>query len=262
MDVEILLCDDYPARADRMMRAMIAAVPSDVRATVTTSWRRQARVLMTYGLGHEERKKWTAEHQLQGGTVVGWDLGYWNRQKQPDPCMRVTINADHPYAMIQPEPPERFAAEGIELREDHNPDGPIILCGLGVKQRQWKGYSRWQWEDGALRRLRKRYGERRILYRPKRPEDAPGGLETAHGTIEDVLRGASLLVCHHSNVAVDACIAGVPVQCDDGAALALYRGNQSPTHEQRLAFLQSLAWWQYRTAEAALAWEFIQRKLA
>ena len=37
------------------------------------------------------------------------------------------------------------------------------------------------------------------------------------GTIADVLNGCSVVVCRHSNVAVDACIAGVPVECEGGA---------------------------------------------
>ena len=72
------------------------------------------------------------------------------------------------------------------------------------------------------------------------------------------MKGASLVVCSHSNVAVDACIAGIPVDCTDGAALALYKDNQNPTVERRLEFLRSLAWWQWSTREAPQAWEFIK----
>ena len=76
--------------------------------------------------------------------------------------------------------------------------------------------------------------------------------------IADLLKGASLVVCRHSNVAVDACIAGVPVICDDGAAFSLYRSNTSPTPEQRMDFLQRLSWWEWDRTEAGAAWEFIQ----
>ena len=81
------------------------------------------------------------------------------------------------------------------------------------------------------------------------------------GAIEDVLRNASLLVCAHSNTAVDACIAGVPVECDDGAAFALYAGNAAPNRDERRAFLEALAWWQWTTQEAPAAWAVIRDQL-
>lgn len=75
--------------------------------------------------------------------------------------------------------------------------------------------------------------------------------------IDEALRGASLVVCRHSNVAVDACVAGIPVECDDGAAAALYRGNPNPTREQRAEFLRRLTFWEWRPDEAAQAWDWI-----
>jgi hypothetical protein len=262
VDVEILRCPDFSDRGLKMIDALIAAAPEWATVRVNTTWRREGEWLMTYGLGHLQRRHWTEAHQKAGGHVIGWDMGYWDRSKAVDACMRVTIDADHPHAMIVPEPGDRFAASRIQLREDYNEAGPIILCGLGSKQRRWKGLGRWEWENRTLGRLRKRWPDRRIVYRPKKPEDAPGDLKTVSGDIEDVLRGASLVVCHHSNVAVDACIAGVPVQCEDGAAFALYSKGAQPSREERLAFLESLAWWQWKSAEAAMAWEFIRRKLA
>jgi hypothetical protein len=59
------------------------------------------------------------------------------------------------------------------------------------------------------------------------------------------MRGCSLVVCRHSNVAIDACIAGVPVECDDGAAFALYRNGPQPDENARREFLGRLAWWNW-----------------
>lgn len=264
MHCEVLLPDGSMAeRGRKMLEAMVEAAPAaGIDLVVSKRWRRAAPVLMTYGLGHPERREWTRAHLHLGGHLIGWDLGYWRRDTPLQFNMRLTIDADHPQAMIGHEPPDRFDAAGIELREDASPGGPIILCGLGPKQRRHKGLRGQAWEMRALQKLRKRFPGRKIVYRPKRPEPPLLGCAMSGGPIEEALRGASLVVCSHSNVAVDACIAGVPVECDDGAAYALYNGNPAPTREQRLEFLRSLAWWQWNPTEAAQAWQFIRSKLS
>lgn len=250
------------SRGRKMLEAMIAAAPdAGVEVIVNSEWKRAAPVLMSYGLGHMTRRAWTREHVRTGGRLIGWDLGYWNRDVPVRFNMRLTLDEEHPHRWIGPEAPERFDAAGIVLREDYSAAGPIVLVGLGRKQRRHKGHPGLAWEMAKLQELRKRFKGRRIVYRPKRLEAGLPGVATATGAIEDVLRGASLVVTAHSNVAIDACIAGVPVECDDGAAFALYRGNPNPNREQRRAFLQSLAWWQWSPVEALQAWEFIKSKL-
>jgi hypothetical protein len=261
LQCEIVLADDYIRRGERMIRAMAEhARDAGVRVRVTRNWEGAARNLMTYGLGHPQRKTHNAAHLASGGRMIGWDIGYWDRSEF-DAGMRLTIDHFHPWRLIKPEPPERFDARGVVLRSDCEPDGPILLCGLGVKQRMALGIGGQSWEMDALRKIRRRWPDRRVVYRPKRPEHPLPGCTLSTGTIEEALRGVSLLVCAHSNVAVDACIAGVPVICEDGAAFALYRDNPNPTRAQRLEFLRSLAWWQWRHSEARAAWEFIKPHL-
>lgn len=263
MDVEILIAPEMADRGSRMLIAMAeAAAASGVNPIVTAKWRRRAPVLMVYGPGHPVRRPWLLEHLKRGGRVVAWDLGYWMRDTPGAFNMRLTIDADHPHDQIIPEPPERFDAAGIALREDFEPGGPIILCGMGIKQRRMRGNDSRQWEVAALERIRRQYPKRQVLYHPKRPESGLHRTQAAMGRIEDVLKSASLVVCCHSNVAVDACIAGVPVDCEDGAALALYRNNPAPSRAERLEFLRSLAWWQFNPTEATLAWSVILRRLS
>jgi hypothetical protein len=262
VDCEVLLARDMVLRAEKMLLAMIeSAEKAGVRVMVTQEWRRQAPVLMTYGLGHLGRRPALEAHKKDGGRLVGWDLGYWNRNVPLDFSMRLTIDDDHPHRWIAPMPADRWQKANIALREDANPNGPIVLVGLGRKQRTFMASAGQRWEMRTLMDLRRRYPGREVIYRPKRPERL-AGCRTADGSIEDALRGASLVVCHHSNVAVDACIAGVPVECVDGAAFALYRNNSNPTREQRQAFLESLAWWQWTPREARGAWDFIKARLA
>src|SRR5207247_6184250 len=126
-------------------------------------------------------------------------------------------------------------------------------CGLPI----------YTWERAALLRIRRVYPVRPIIYRPKNEDGTilPGTRKMAGMPIEQVLRRASLVMCRHSNVAVDACIAGVPAVCEDGAASWLYNNDlenpTNPTYEQRLRFLRNLAWWQWRPTEAAQCWQFL-----
>lgn len=245
MRCDVLLWDDVCKRGKAMLRAMADAAP--IECAVTDGAPSGADLLMTWGLGHVGRRPLVDAHLARGGRVVGWDLGYWGRRPKTivEQPYRLTIDHDHPWRMIGSEPAGRFDSSGIVLREDAKPSGPILFACLGNKAR--KLYP--SWEPTARRRLAGRHVE----MRPKSSHLPP---------IAGALRGKSLAVVRHSNVAVDACIAGVPVECEDGAAYALYRDNPAPSRELRLEFLRSLAWWQWKPSEAAQAWTFILRKLS
>jgi hypothetical protein len=252
-------------RGARMLEAMIAAAPVPLK--VRRTFVGDCDVLMTYGTGHPVRRPWWKKQRAIGGRCIGWDLGYWKLKADGTYRMRVTVDDDHPHRLIRPEPPERWDAEGIALREDAGP-GPIVLIGLTAKSNHAAGLPTLHWERKKLREIEKLYPGRAVVHRPKRPTDpllrqvriAEGG------PIEPVLKGASLVVCKHSNVAVDACIAGVPVVCEDGAARALYGSDLSapkvPTREERLAFLRGLAWWQWKPEEAKDAWTYLLQRLS
>lgn len=262
MRVEILTDPGMALRGARMLDAMIAAAP--IEARVRNSYVGDCEILMVYGTGHPIRRPWWRQHLKNGGRCIGWDLGYWKHKDDGTCRMRVTLDHDHPQAFIRPEDGARWASEGISLREDFNAKGPIVLVGLGQKSVRLHSLHPLEWETRAIKRLQKEFPGRSIVFRPKRPGDArPPMLKFAKdGPIEDVIRGASLVVCRHSNVSVDACIAGIPVQCEDGAAVALYRDNPAPTPAQRLAFLQSLAHWQYKPEEASQAWTYLLSRLS
>lgn len=255
MDCEVLL-PHIGRRGRNIMQAMVDAAPEvGIRCIVTQRYGNHAPLLMSYGLGHSGRRPQTQAHVAGGGKLIGWDMGYWDREVS----MRCTVDRDHVRAM--PDMPlDRWQMTGIALREDFDPRGPIILVGIGCKSRTQFGLNGQEWELRMLDSIRRAYPGRNVLYRPKKPERL-AGCASVDGEIEDVLRGASLVVCRHSNVAVDACIAGVPVVCEDGAAVALYgsdlRKPVSPDHAQRLKFLQNLAWWNWKPTEAVNAWKFL-----
>lgn len=242
-------CEIYSGKASvkarRILDAMACAAASQgITVRRTTRYTGSSPWYMTWGLGHPERRIWTDRHLAGGGHVIAWDLAYWDRARK----FRLTIDADHPYRLVRDMPETRL--KGINLREDHSPDGHIVVIGMGRKSVAVYDGAK-DWESLAVKRAKRAYPGRKVIVRPK-------GLRTP---IEAALRGASMVVCRHSNVAIDACVAGVPVVCEDGIGRALYSGDISnpikPTPDQRLRFLHNVAWWQWAPSEASDAWRFI-----
>lgn len=213
-------------------------------------------VLVLYGLGGEDRQAAVKEH---AGTFIAWDLGYWDRFT----LWRFSFNDYHPTADVMRGSVGRRLTLPVT---DHggDPNGPIMLIGNGPKSNAVGAEG---WACAKSLEIRAAYPEKKILYRPKpkRPIERGvvfDGLST--GPIDAELRGVSLVVCRHSNVAVDACFQGVPVVCDAGAASLIYPqlfDGAQPSAEDRRDFLNRLSWWQYSASEADLAWQFIQDRL-
>lgn len=250
---------DYPQlseRAKRMMKAMAAAAPEG--SLVSENYTGKRRNLMLYGPGSRDHLPLVQRARKRGGRVAMWDLGYWERRDG----MRLAIDTLHPTAQQLELSPPGQGRRDFALREDADPAGPILLVGVGPKSVFAYGLQAvHQWERAKLADLRRRYPGRAVVYRPKGDRMPPlADLPVREGIpIEEALRGCSLVACRHSNVAVDACIAGVPVECEDGAAAALYAAGPAPTREERAEFLRRLTWWEWSRFEAHYAWKWIQR---
>jgi hypothetical protein len=259
MECEILI-HKLNRRGTEMLEAMAASGKSQGidckvshRYTASTPW------LMSYGLGHAERMQWTNAHKASGGRLIGWDLGYWDRLN----TMRLTIDADHPHLLIRDMPADRFEESGIKLRDTYRADGHILLIGMGVKSRAQFGYKGQQWELETLEKIKAAYPGSKIYYKPKKPERFI--IKCIEGGIEDALKKCQLVVCRHSNVSIDACLANIPAICFDGAGRWLYSDDiKSVVHPdifRRRRFLNNLAHWQYKPSEAKLAWNFIKETI-
>lgn len=260
--VEFLIPSHGNAAAEPLLRALMQAalaaghpVREGRQASHRCDW------LVLFGVGSPQHDAARRQQVAMGGHCIHWDYGYVARDKIGG-HLRLSIDQDHPQRWFDATAPDpsRWDALGVPLRKHTDPAGPIILVGLGTKSRTYLNDE--DWESRTLARLEQRFPNRRILHRPK-----PGhGYTKLHcerdttTTIAELLRGASLVVCRHSNVAVDATIAGVPFECEDGAAAWLTGKPFTPA--QRLDFLRRLAWWQWRVAEAPLAWAFIVATLA
>lgn len=240
-------------RGKRMLEALAYSPPS--KTTVTNQYSGTARVLIMYGAGLDYRTHVMRQHLKRGGHVIAWDLGYWNREEE----MRMSIDGIHPkseHLEKAPDKPRRL----FRLRDDYDPNGPVLLVGIGFKSVQAYDLGYMHWEKSALQSITQRFPDKKILWRPKGKDRnmLPGTKMVAGGPIEEAIKGCSLVVCRHSNVAIDACIAGVPVECEDGAAYALYKNNPNPPPEQRLDFLNRLSWFNWKIGDTDV-WHHIHR---
>lgn len=222
---------------------------------------RQDAFVVLYGLGGSDRIGFAQRDRL-----IAFDAGYWNR-KGLDRSYRVSVGGFHcpQLVMAGPRPgPERWNAARLPIRRGGNPAGPILLVGNGPKSNA-VGAAGWTARKSV--ELRSAFPGRRVLYRPKPKRPLEAGVlhhGLVLGAIEDVLQGVSLVVCRHSNVAVDACRMGVPVVCDDGAAAAicprmLQDWERQPDEALRAEFLHRLAWWQWTAGECRSGkfWEWM-----
>lgn len=241
-----------------MLKALhaCAPVPSDIHAHYVGN----RRILIVWGGGRPDRVDLLKRHRAAGGITVAWDLAYWDREG----AARLGINSLHPIAAQLEKAPEGQGRRDFALRDDADPAGPILLVGLGHKSARMLGVGALDWERKRLRQLQARFPGRPIWWRPKGKDfmPLPDTVPRWGMPIDEALRGCSLVVCRHSNVAIDACIAGVPVQCVDGAALALYSQTQTPTREQRAEFLRQVGFWNWSPAEAPQAWAWLKRVAA
>lgn len=256
--VEILRAHRLSLSAEPMLKALAAAArAAGDQVKETARFEGRSDWLVLFGIGAAVNDQARKAQLARGGRVLMWDLGYVDRTKVVG-HLRMSIDTDHPQGWLEKTqaPPARWARLGVALREDADQAGPVLLIGLGRKSRAYLRLP--YWERDVLAGLQKRFPGREIIFRPKGKDRTHLPCMTDRDTpIEQLLRGAALVVCRHSNTAVDATIAGVPFEAQDGAAMWLQRREFTPA--SRLEFLQRLAWWQWRADEAAQAWAFAKQ---
>lgn len=245
-------------RGDHIARAMCEGLARHgVQHALRTSFDGvQADVAIAYGWIHADVLK--AHPQF-----AYWDLGYWNRRplRAPqDGAHRLSFNswdtADH---MPRGMPADRFEASGIELLRPAPRSSDIaLIAGMSAKSARVHGYGLDAWERQAATIARAR-GWRAVL-RPKAPRVVIDAIETA-------LMHCGLLVTHHSNCAVDAIIAGVPVWALRGVGRLVSPadcpqfGNAMLLGEAaRRAIMADVAYAQWTVDEmrSGAAWEFMR----
>jgi hypothetical protein len=262
MVVEFLLFDPVSSRGSTMFEALTDTAQGHTCVT-TRAYSGTSDLLMLWGPGAPNRFHAMRAHLDRGKHLVAWDLAYWQRDNK----VRCSIDGAHPSAWVMRRewPQDRLLHDGVSVYDRWQPDGPILVAGLGQKARVQYGASIVDaWEASMIAACRARYSNR-VLYRSKNGGAVPAGVDRAQsGQIDDALSGASLVVTWHSNVAVDAMRLGIPVICRDGAAAAVYpselpsTGRPAPLdHGLRAKFLANLAWFQWAPDEAETCWGFL-----
>lgn len=237
---------------------------------------RKGALVVLYGLGGTDRIMHAGKPN-----VISFDAGYWDRKLDLQVRKyRVSVGGFHCPDLIFRGPypgPERWSESGLSIAESGgDPKGPIMLVGNGPKSNRI-GAANWCAE--MSRNLREWFPDKTIWYRPK-PKRAhdQGVLYDALAekiNIDSVLAQCSLVVCRHSNVAVDSARCGVPCLCEDGAAAAIYLKPDDwsredydhplyqPGLELRRVFLHRLAWWQWSIAEirAGMFWPWMLKQM-
>jgi hypothetical protein len=225
--------------------------------------------LVLYGWGGALQQKALSQHK---GRYIAFDLGYWNRDGLTERNWRISIDGFHcPKLIIKGEQPSasRFDGANIQVADNHNTKGPILLIGNSPKSQRIVAAG---WSQRKMEEIRRQFPGKTILYRPKPDRTIEKDVRhdgLAIGELTDELRRCSLVVTRHSNVAVDACQMGVPVVCEDGAGAAIYPSRladykNQPGIDERTEFLQRLAWWQWSINDMTSGdfWPWVEAKLA
>lgn len=263
----ILITEKTSLKATRHLKAMYeCAARAGIDAELMREYR-ECDVLMLYGLGGSDRLPVAEAHRALGKPFIAWDLPYWHRETTPR-FFRLSFNGNHPADVMHGSypGPDRFQRAGLRVDSVARDSGPIMLVGNGPKSCAVGADG---WAKKRSIDIRKAFPGKEIIYRPKPRRPHEPGVHydrISSGDIDDALKGVSLVVCRHSNVAVDACRLGVPVVCDDGAAACIYPQKLKdyrvqPSPELRKEFLHRLAYWQWSADEAVEAWAFIEKNL-
>jgi hypothetical protein len=175
------------------------------------------------------------------------DLGYWGREQY----YRFAVNGWSPQVRTDLSA-DRFNRLGLEIRPWRTEGRQIIVAGSTEKACRDHGLGYMQWETAMCHRLAGLGIP--VVYRPK-PNDRQArpipGFGFDQRPIGDALQAAHLWVTHHSNSALDALVAGVPVHCETGAAsqFSAPLSADPPLLEGREQFLTGVAWLQWTLDE-------------
>lgn len=233
-----------------------------------------ADVAVFYGL--EGRMPRIFADYRKRGRAVYVDLGYWGRREggRWTGYHKIAVNARHPtaYYRTPQHDSSRFARFGLPLRAWTGRGSHILLAGMGDKGARAEGYEPEAWERWVLSELR-RYTDRPIVYRPKPSWKAARPIEGTRFSskareVEQELAGAWAVVTHHSNVAIEAQLAGVPTFCWYGVAaeqslqdLSMIESPRRPD-DSRAAWCADIAWcqWSVEEMKAGAPWKFLREE--
>lgn len=221
-------------------------------------------------------------HWRAGIHTVYLDKGYC-RQRRPGPVSaweyyRVAVDGHHPTRHLanQKSSEDRLEVLNLELQPWRKRGGHIILAGSSAKYHAFYGLSHPTKYAAKVINELLAMTQREIVYRPKPSwQDAVpidgARYSTNEESIQDVLKGAHVLVTHGSNAVFEAVLAGVPcIVLGDAVAKPISSVTLGKIEHPRLAneverrqWLANLAYWQWTLTEMAdgRAWDFIRPRI-
>jgi len=241
-------------------------------------------VAIFYGFKGEGREIFH-DYLAEGRHVIFVDLGYFCRRHggRYYGYHRIAFDARHASNTVmmgeqQPDRlnhlrslPDSYACTDLRLKPWQSGEY-IVVAGMQKKAARSYKVQYMEWEVNAVKEIRK-HSDREIIYRPKpkdddaRPIDGCGYSDRSQ-KLAALLRHAHAVVTHHSNVAVEAIIEGIPIFCADGIAAPMGLADLSriespyyPNEDARDKWLRAVPYWQWNVREMQIGqpWRFVKQ---
>lgn len=222
-------------------------------------------IAVIYGL-RNRLKSIMDTYIAEGRKCIFIDLGFFGRVDggKLEGYHRVSVNQLFPtLELVSVEGlPDRFKQFNIPVVHASNSKNKyILLAGMSAKSAGVYGLNPEQWEREAIATLNN-LTNLPIVYRPK--PSWPDARPLPHAlysppqqNLTEVLTDAACVVTHHSNVAIDAAILGIPsivtYACTPSVLasknLADIHNLKHHTYDERIKFLQKVAYQQWSVNE-------------
>lgn len=228
-----------------------------------------------YGMSVPHINMWKAYRNLQKPVVIV-DLGYFGQDRGAGGTgyLKVAVNHWHPTDYFQKfkHLSDRVSKFKLSVKPMNTNGSHIILAGIGPKSAVLYDIKHQEWDEHAVKELKK-HTDRKIIYRAK-PNSAHtfkklSGTEWSEPTspLGKLITNAWAIVTHHSNVAIDGIMNGVPCFVNDGVSSAVGLTDLSKIETPRIIklqeqqqFLADLAYtqWTYDEIASGKTWKHFE----
>ena len=252
-----------PPRSGPGAGARFAAPTADafIRCFTARGWRvvtttdlieKPADLIAGYGWRPPMRTAWERWPER----VLHTDLAWWGR----DRYLKLALGGRWSRLSYREYDDRRLRRFGVEIQPARRPGKRVLVAGMSEKHGGTIGLGPEEWERKTVRRLA--LAGAVVTYRAKPSwrgaKAIPGSTFDRSPTIEEALAKVDAVVTHHSNAAVDALAAGLPIYAETSMAEHLSVGSleevvgaTAASLEARTLFLRQLAWHQWTAAELA-----------